>query len=305
MSLIASLFAEILHVILMLLAAPASAGVMGWLDARLAGHSGPPILLPWRDLVRLSRKTPVLPESASPMLSLAPAVALSATFCAAALVPSFTLGTALAPLADGMVVASLLSLSRAAVTLGALDTGSALGGIAAQRGSTLAIMAEPALLLFVFTLALMGGSFNLDLIIGQQHEGMLLPAAASALALTALLALVFADICETSTGLELDYSGIDLVVSRVTDWMRRVVWIDLIGGLFLPIGMAGPDDGLADWGIGLLCWAVKLVAAVICLTSIRALLGRAVRRDIPDLTAIAALLALLATIMVLASAGAP
>jgi formate hydrogenlyase subunit 4 len=305
MSLIVSLFAELLHVILMLLAAPATAGVMGWLDARLAGHAGPPILLPWRDLVRLSRKTPVLPESASPVLPLAPAVGLSATLCAAALVPSFTLGTALAPLADGMVVASLLSLARVAVTLGALDTGSALAGIAAQRGTTLAIMAEPALLLFVFTLALMGGSFNLDLIIGQQHEGMLLPAAASALALTALLALVFADITETATGLELDYSAIDLAVSRVTVWMRRVVWIDLIGGLFLPIGMAGPDDGLVDWGIGLLCWAVKLVIAVICLTSIRALLGRAVRRDIPDLAAIAALLSLLATIMVLAGAGTP
>ena len=84
------------------------------------------VLLPWRDLVRLSRKTAVLPESASPVLSLAPAVGLSATICAAALVPSFTLGTALAPLADGMVVASLLSLARVAATLGALDTGSAL-----------------------------------------------------------------------------------------------------------------------------------------------------------------------------------
>src|ERR1700722_19082782 len=116
MSLIVSLFAEIVHVALMLLAAPATAGVIGWLDARLAGHTGPPILRPWRDLVRLSRKTPVLPESASPVLSLASAVGLSATLCAAALVPSFTLGTALAPLADGMVVASLLSLARVAVT---------------------------------------------------------------------------------------------------------------------------------------------------------------------------------------------
>jgi formate hydrogenlyase subunit 4 len=303
MSHIVSLFAEILHIALMLLAAPATAGAMGWLDARLAGHAGPSLLLPWRDLVRLSRKATVVPESASRMFSLLPAVGLGATLCAAALVPSFTLGTAFAPLADGMVIASLLSLARVASTLGALDTGSAAAGIAAQHSSALAIMAEPALLLFVFTLALMAGSFNLDLIIGQQREGTLLPAAASALALTSLLALVFADICDATTGLELDYSGIDLAVTRFTVWLRRLVWIDLIGGLFLPLGMAEPGDGLSDWGIGLLCWAAKLVLAAVCLTSVRALLGRAVRRDMPDLGAIGALLALLAAIMVLADAG--
>ncbi len=303
MSHIVSLFAEILHVALMLVAAPVTAGAMGWLDARLAGHAGPPLLLPWRDMVRLSRKTTVVPESASSVFSFAPAVGLGATICAAVLVPSFTLGTALAPLADGMVIAALLSLARVATTLGALDTGSAAAGIAAQRSSVLAIMAEPALLLFVFTLALMAGSFNLNLVIGQQREGMLLPAAASALALASLLALVFADLCDASAGLELDYSGVDLAVVRFTVWLRRLVWVDLIGGLFLPFGMAEAGDGLLDWGIGLLWWAAKLALAVVCLTAVRALLGRAGRRDMPDLAAIGALLALLAAIMVLADAG--
>jgi formate hydrogenlyase subunit 4 len=222
--------------------------------------------------------------------------------CAAALVPSFTLGTAFEPLADAVVVASLLSVARVATVLGALDAGSAPSGIAAQNAMALAVVAEPALLLFVFSLALMGGSFNLELVIGQQREGTLLPAAASALALTALLALVFADVCDTSEGLQLDYSGIDLAVARVTVWLRRVVWIDLIGALFLPIGMAGPGDGPAEWGIGLLCWAIKLLVATLCLASVRALLGRAGRRDMPNVAGVAALLALLATIVALAGA---
>jgi formate hydrogenlyase subunit 4 len=302
MSHIAPVFTEVMHLALVLLAAPALAGAMGWLEARLSGHVGPSILLPWHFLVRLSRKTAVLPESASRLFSLAPAVALSATICAAALVPSFTLGTALAPLADGVVVASLLSLARVATTLGALDTGSASSGLAAQKTTALAVMAEPALLIFVLSLALMGGSFNVELVIGQQQEGTLLPAAASALALTALLALAFVDVCDTSQGLQLDYSGIDLAVARVTVWVRRVVWIDLIGALFVPVGMAGPGDGLVEWGIGLLCWAIKLLVAVVCLASVGTLLGRASGRDMPNIAGAAALLALLATIVVLVGA---
>ncbi|WP_428483565.1 NADH-quinone oxidoreductase subunit H [Rhodopila sp.] len=303
MSIVVSLFAQIVHLVLVLLAAPFVAGVMGWLDARFAGRSGPPVLLPWRDLVRLSRKTMAIPESASPVLSWAPSVNLGATVCAAALIPSFTLGMTLAPLADGLVIAALLSLARVARCLGALDTGSAASGMAAQHAGALATLTEPALLLFVFGLALMGDGFNLDLIIGQQREGLLLPAAASAVALACLLALVFADASDAADDLELDISGINLAVSRFSIWLRRVIWIDLIGGLFLPIGMAGTTGGPREWAVGLVCWAVKLALAVLCLSSIRTLLGQVARRDLADLAGIAAVLALLAIIIVLVSAG--
>ena len=68
-------------------------------------------------------------------------------------------------------------------------------------------------MLAVVTLALMGGSFNLDLIIGQQREGSLLPAAASTVALTAMLALVFAEASVPAGGLDEMFGGTDLAVS--------------------------------------------------------------------------------------------
>lgn len=304
MGLIGPLIAQVVHLALMLLAAPLVAGAMDWLDARLAGRAGPPVLLPWRDLRRLSRKTRAIPESASVVLSWTPPLALGATLCAAALVPSFTLGMAFAPLADALVVAMLLSLAHVARCLGSLDAGSAASGVAAQHASATAILREPALLLFAFSLALMGGGFNLDQIIGQQREGMLLPAAASSLALTCLLALVFADAAEPADELGLDASGIDLALLRFADWLRRIVWIDLIGGLFLPVGMAGVEAGLPDWAIGLGAWAVKLAVGTVCLSGINTLLGRVARHHMPDLLGIAALLALLATIVVLSNGGA-
>ena len=190
MTIVLSLLAQILHIGLMLIAAPTVAGVMDWLDARAAERTGPPILLPWRDLLRLSRKTPMTMENVSVVSRLAPAIGLGATLSAAALIPSFTLGMALSPLADVLAIAALLTLARVAETLAALDSGAARPGVAAQRSSALAVLAEPALMLALVTLAMMAGSLNLELIISQQHEGLLLPAAAIAVVLPALLALM-------------------------------------------------------------------------------------------------------------------
>jgi len=303
MTIVLSLLAQIMHIVLMLAAAPTVAGALDWLDARLSGRTGPPVLLPWRDLVRWSRKTPIAVESVSVVSRLAPALGLGATLSAAALVPSFTLGMALAPLADVLVIVSLLTLARMASGLAALDAGAPLPALAAQDASARAVLAEPALMLSVVSLALIGGNLNLDLIIGQQREGLLLPAAASAIALTAMLALVFAEASGIDGGLEQMASGPDMVISRMTFWLRRLVWIDLIGGLFLPVGMAATDSLPLAWLIGLVSWAVKLAAFILGLSAIQTLLGRVPRRSLPDLIGIAALLALLATIMVLASTG--
>jgi formate hydrogenlyase subunit 4 len=304
MTIVLSLLAQILHTGLMVVAAPTVAGALDWLDARLTGRRGPPILLPWRDLVRLSRKTPAIVESVSVVSRVAPALGLGATLSAAALVPSFTLGMAFAPLADVLVIVSLLTVARLAAGLAALDAGAALPGLAAQNASARAVLAEPALMLAVVTLALIGGSFNLDLIIGQQREGLLLPAAASAVALIAMLALLFAEASIAPSEADPILSGTDLAISRMTCWLRRLVWIDLIGGLFLPVGMAAAaDNGLLAWLIGLGFWAVKLAAFILGLSAIQTGLGRVPRHSLPDLIGVAALLALLATIMVLASAG--
>jgi formate hydrogenlyase subunit 4 len=303
-TIVLSLLAQLLHLALMLAAAPTMAGIMDWLDARLSGRTGPPPLTPWRDLIRLSRKTPVLSDNDSAVSQVAPAMALGATLSAAALVPSFTLGMALSPLADVLVIVSLLTVARVATALAALDSGAPLPGLAQQGASAVAVLAEPALMLAMAAVALMGGTFNLDLIIAQQHEGVLLPAAASAVTLTALLALLLAAIAAPGRDFDQMFSGLELAMIRATAWLRRLIWIDLIGNLFLPVGIALADSGPAAWLAGLACWAIKLLAAILALSAFHTILGRIPRHGLPDLIGVAALLALLAVIMVLASAGA-
>jgi formate hydrogenlyase subunit 4 len=303
MTVVLPLLAQILHIGLMILVAPTAAGVMAWLEAKFTGRGGPPILLPWRDLVRLYRKTPMLIESVSVVSRFAPVIGLGVTLSASALVPSFVLGMALSPLADILVIVSLLTVARVAIALAALDGGAALPGLTQQGASSLAVLAEPALMLAMISLALMGGSFNLDLVIAQQREGVLAPAAASAVVLTALLALVLADLSAPDRGSEDVFGGMSLAMVRAARWLRWLIWIDLIGGLFLPIGMANAENAPLTWLLGLACWAIKLSAFMLVLSAIQTVLGRIPRRNLADLIGVAALLALLATMMVLASAG--
>ena len=303
MTVVLSLLTQVLHIALMLAAAPTLAGAVSWLEARLSGRAGPPILAPWHDLVRLSRKTPISEDNVSAAASLAPALALGATLSAAALVPSFTLGMALAPLADVLVIVSLLAAARAAAALAALDSGAARPGLAAQIASARAVLAEPAMMLAVVALGLIDGSFNLDLIVGQQREGLLLPAAASAVALTAMLALLFAEASGDGAALDQMQAGTGLALSRITVWLRRLVWIDLLGSMFVPVGMATADSAPLALLTGLAAWAVKLAAIAGGLSVVLTRLGKVPGHSLPDLLGVAALLALLATIMVLAGSG--
>nr|WP_294510697.1 NADH-quinone oxidoreductase subunit H [uncultured Rhodopila sp.] len=302
MSLLLSLVAQILHVALMLAAAPLAAGGADWLEARFSGRSGASILLPWRDLVRLSRKTVAETDAGSPVLRFAPAAALGATIAAAALVPSFSRSMALSPLADILVIVSLLTVARVAMVLAALDAGAATPGLAAQQSSALAVPAEAALIIAVFAIALMAGGLNLDLAMGQMRDGGLGPAAASAVVLAALLALAVADDGFALSGLEQAETGNGVAVARLTGWLRRLVWIDLIGALFLPFGFATAGAGPLEWSIGLACWGLKLAVFIPCLCAARLTAGRVAARRATELAAFAIMLAVIAAAMVLTSA---
>ncbi|HQT76745.1 MAG: hypothetical protein B7Z80_07455 [Rhodospirillales bacterium 20-64-7] len=304
MRLYLALLTQGLHIALLLAMAPLVAGVTDWLAARMAGRAGPPVLLAWRDLVRLWRKTPVTQDNLSVVSEVAPAAGLGTMLAAAALVPSFTLGMALSPLADTLVIAALMIAGRVIFALAAFDSGAARPGLAAQDAASLAVLAEPALILFVVALGMMAAGFNIDQIIAQQQEGMLLPAVASTVALTALLGVVLGEAATRDSLRDQVFSGPDLALAKLAGWLRRLVWIDLIGALFLPIGMSTAEAGPIGWLIGLLAWGGKLFFFLFCLCGVQTALGRIPRHSLPNLIGVAALLALLAVVIVLASTGA-
>ncbi len=267
MSILLSLVTQVAHIVLMLLAAPLLAGLVGVLSDRLAGREGPPIVQPWRDLSRLFRKHTVRAENASCVTRLAPKLSVVVAAVGVFLIPSFALGMVSAPLADLLSLAMLFALGRIVLVLAAMDAGTGEGGVAAAETSRLAIAAEPALLLAVFTLALLAGGGNLDQIIGARLEGLLLPGPASALAVAALALLGWTE--AVRPGMDTAFSARDLALLQIAEQLRLLAWCDLIGALALPFGMAAAGIGSAAWGIGLLAWVGRLLLAALVLAGVR------------------------------------
>lgn len=313
----ASLVTLLLHAALMAAAAPVLTGVLRWMRARLLGRDGPPVLQPWRDLRRLLRKQPVLPENASWLLAAAPMLSLSAIAAAALLVPSFTLGMASAPAADLIVLAGLLTLSRWTMALAGLESGTASGGIGTSRSMSFAVLAEPALLLVVFAIATMAGSTNLDAVAATLREGGAGLRVSLGLALAAAVIVALAEagrlpVTDAASGHDLTmaddatllaFSGWHLALAEAAAALRLLVWLSLLAVLFLPAGIAPAGTGPVAWVVGLLAWAAKIgaLAAGLALFEVGTASMRLAR--VPEFLGIALLLGLLAAVFLFVSQG--
>ena len=152
--------------LLVLLLAPLLTGFVRKVKARLLRRRGPSVLQPYRDLLRLLRKEVVLAESASWLFRVAPYLIFAATWVAAALVPTFATGLLFSWSADLIAIVALLGSARFFLALAGLDVGTSFGGIGASREVMIASLAEPAMIMIVFTLALIAGSTQLSTIAG-------------------------------------------------------------------------------------------------------------------------------------------
>ena len=317
MSLLVALLLQIIHVALLLAAAPLVVGLVRLAKARMVGRVGPPLLQPYRELRRLARKQPVVAENASVLFRFAPLACFAATAAAAALIPSFALGMATAPVADLLVIAGLLSIARAGMTLAAMDIGTAFGGIGASREMTFATFAEPALLLVFFTLVLLSGTTNLDLIASLLRDGSLGLRVLLGLALVATLTVALAEngripVDNPASHLELgmvheamvlEYSGPDLALIEATAALRLLLWLTLIAVIFVPFGIAPEGAGPVAWAIGLGAWAGKMLGFAMLLALFETSIAKMRVFRVPEYLGIAVLLGLLAAVFLFVSTG--
>ena len=117
---------------------------------------------PYRDLWRLMRKEAVLAENASWLFRAAPYLIFAGTWVAAALVPTFATGLLFSWSADLIAIIALLGSARFFLALAGMDVGTSFGGIGSSREVMIASLAEPAMLMIVFSLALLAGSTQLS-----------------------------------------------------------------------------------------------------------------------------------------------
>jgi len=297
---VVAMLAQSIHIALVMAAAPLVCGLQRWIEARLAGRAGPVPWQPWSDLRRLIRKQPAFAENATLLSRTAPAACFAATALAAALVPSFARGMAFAPLADLLPVLGLLLAGRVALSLVALETGTAPAGLAASRTAALACLAEPTLYLAIFAFGVLAGTTNLDQLISMQLQAMLQPLSAAILALAslALVALVSPD----PAALTAELSGADLALAAFAGALHQLVWLNLLVGLALPFGMAEPGSGPVAWIAGLLAWSTKVLVTTAGIAALRGAAGAISPALRPRALGIAAALGMLGALLALASA---
>jgi formate hydrogenlyase subunit 4 len=317
MAVVWSILAQVLHVALILAAAPVLTGLVRWLKARMMGRRGAHPLQPLRDLLKLLRKTPVLAENASAVSRAMPYVAAGAAVAAAVLVPSFARGMALAPVADLILVAGLLALGRVAMALAGMDVGTPFGGLGASREMTFAALAEPALVVAALSLAILAGTTNIDAIAAGFREGGLGLRVSLGLALVALIAVAIAEnaripVDNPATHLELtmvheamilEASGRHLALWDFAAMLRLALWLALLAAIFLPAGQAPAGAAPHLWVVGLLAWGVKMAGLALCLAAFESAIAKMRVFRVPEFLGAALLLGLLGAVLLFVSTG--
>jgi formate hydrogenlyase subunit 4 len=262
-----------LQLVLVLLIAPLLSGMIKTLKARLQTRRGPGVLQSYRDIFKLLRKGMVIPDTASWIFSATPYVVFSTATLVGLMIPMTTTHAPFSLFGGVLAVVYLLALGRFFLALGGLDTGSSFGGLGSSREMTISAIAEPAMMLAIFTVALGANSTNLSemakVAVGQSWRFL---APSQMLAFAALFIVLIAEtgripVDNPATHLELtmiheamvlEYSGPYLALIEWGASIKQLVLMTLLVNTFFPFGLS------ADWtaqsvGVGLAFYLAKLL----------------------------------------------
>jgi formate hydrogenlyase subunit 4 len=317
MELIASLFVQGVQMALVLAAAPLLTGFVRKVKARLTRRRGASVVQPYRDLLRLIRKEAVIADNASWLFRAAPYLVFAGTWVAAALVPTFATGLLFSWSADLIAIIALLGSARFFLALAGMDIGTAFGGIGASRETMIASLAEPAMLLIVFTLALVARSTQLSDVAAMMASPGVGLRVSLGMALIALLIVAITEngripVDNPATHLELtmvheamvlEYSGRHLAMIELASSLKLLLYISLIGCIFLPWGFAGAGSTPAAYAVGLIAYAIKLAVAGLLLALFETSIAKMRVFRLTDFIGGALMLGLLGTLLLFVSRG--
>jgi formate hydrogenlyase subunit 4 len=152
---------QMLQFAVALAAAPLLTGWVNQWRAWLQNKSAPSLLQPYRVLHKLFHKESVVARDASPLFRVAPYVVFGCMALACGIVPALSIDLPLAPAADAIALVGLFALARVFISLAAMDIGTAFGTLGARREMLIGFLAEPALLMTIFSASLITHSTSL------------------------------------------------------------------------------------------------------------------------------------------------
>ena len=249
---------QLLQLAIALLLAPLLVGWVNQCRAWLQNKSAPSLLLPYRTIRKLFHKDAVVAENASPIFRITPYIVFSAMALAAAIVPSLATDLPFAVAADAIALVGLFALARVFIALAAMDLGTAFGSMGARREMFVGFLAEPALLMVLFTASLISGSTLLPTIVETlaHREIAIYPSlafAAVAFTMVSLAENARIPVDNPATHLELTMIHEAMLLEYSARHLALIEWAAALKlfnywciglALFFPYGIAGASD---DW----------------------------------------------------------
>ena len=311
MDLIGNLVIQGGQMMLVLLLAPLFTGYVRKVKARLVRRQGPPLLQPYRDLVRLVRKDVVLADSASWLFRAVPYLVFAAIWVAASLVPTFRTGLMFSWSADLIAIIALLGSARFLLALAGMDVGTSFGGIGSSREVMIASLAEPAMIMIVFTLALIAGSTQLSSMAAFMASSAVGLRVSLGLGLIALTMVAIAEngripIDNPATHLELtmvheamvlEYSGRHLALIELSSSLKLLLYVSVIACLFAPWGIDSAGAAIPTLATGVAAYIGKLAVGGFLLALFETSIAKMRVFRVPEFLGAALMLGLLATLL--------
>lgn len=301
---------EILQLLLVVVGAPLMRGIIVRLKAVLQRRQGSNITRPFSDIVKLFRKEDLAPPGVSPLFRAAPIVSFAATVIAAAFIPVIRDSALLGNAGDFILLVYLLAMARFFMALGALDSGSAFGGMGASREVMVSALAEAPILLSLVALAIAGHAHTIvsitNFTLGRSYFDI------STVHTVAFAAVAMATIAETgrmpvdnpTSHLELtmiheamilEYSGPSLALIEWTHALKLNLMFAVLIAAFVPWGMAASSSPLA-LAIGLALYCAKMLVVAVAIALVESSLAKLRMYLVPDFLGIATALGVLAVV---------
>lgn len=243
---------EILQTLILLAAAPAFIGWIRMVKCWFQGRTSPGIFQPYRDIAKLFSKDVVLAENASWIFRFTPYLVFGATVLMAGIIPILSVDLPFSATADVIALVALFAIARFFTALAGMDIGTAFGGMGSSREMTIASLAEPAMLMAIFTVSLVSQSTSLSQMVQVVAHGQFILRPSLAFALLAFILITLAEtgrvpVDNPATHLELtmiheamilEYSGRHLALIEWAGMMKLFIFAVLGIALFLPWGVA-------------------------------------------------------------------
>jgi formate hydrogenlyase subunit 4 len=297
---------QLTQLLLVVLAAPLLTGWVNQCQAWLQNRSGAGVLNPYLVLGKLFHKDAVIADNASWLFRITPYIVFGSMWLAAAIIPVLAVDLPFSRAADVIALVGVFALARMFIALAAMDIGTSFGSMGARREMLVSFLAEPALLMVLFTASLISQSTQLTRIVATfvHHTFILYPSLA--FASVAFVMILLAEnsripVDNPATHLELtmiheamilEYSARHLALIEWAASLKLFAYISIGIALFVPYGIIEVDNW-AYLPLAIILLLIKLMVAGAALALLEAVMVKVRIFRAPEFLGTAFLLAVL------------